>query len=282
MVSPFFAQPPGAVKPKYLSSHFGLLTKRFGYLVWQIVVPFRFQPESIAAFPESDKSNKTAEATVKQCQWIFDQAEQRRNQLEQKAQSTFGLMIFLVPLLSSAFVFVAGKAALGHLRTIAIVLVSAAALFVLLGFISAIRAVGVKTSETLSLDSVLQKNGVFRPYEESFHAKGLLYCASMNTAMNDHLAQFVRGAHSMTAIAVLLLLLAAIPTSIAAVNSSSEPTTTKVLGPVEVFSKGAFLQADPGTCKESTKTDERINMLEKKIEALAPHRAHRAASKTHQ
>lgn len=271
MVSPLFAQPPEAVKPKSLWSHFRLLSKRFGYLVWQILVPFRFQPESIAPFPESDKSIKTTEATVKQCQWIFDQAEQRRNQLEQKAQSTFGLMIFLVPLLSSAFVFVAGKATLGNLRTIAIVLVGAAALFVLLGFISAIRAVGVKTSETLSLGSVLHDDGLFRAYEESFHAKGLLYCASMNTAMNDHLAQFVRGAHSMTAIAVLLLLVAAIPTSLAAVKSSSEPTTTKISGPVEVFSKGSFLHGDSGPCNEPSKTDERIQMLEKKVEALAPH-----------
>jgi hypothetical protein len=117
-------------------------------------------------------------------------------------------MLFLVPLLSSAFVFVVSKTTMGHLRTVTIALVGAAALFVLLGFISAIRAVAVKTSETLSLTSVLLDNGQFRAYDEAFHAKRLLYCASMNTAMNDHIAQFVRGVHSMTSTAVLLLILA--------------------------------------------------------------------------
>jgi hypothetical protein len=94
------------------------------------------------------------------------------------------------------------------------VLVGLSAVCLLLGFISAIRAVGVKENQTLFLDSVLTEDGQFRKYSEAFRARGLLYCASMNTAMNDHIAQFVKGAHILTAIAVLVLLAAAIPTSL--------------------------------------------------------------------
>ena len=272
MPSAFFAQPPQAVTLRLLSVHLWLLVRRFGYLVWQIVVPFRFQPESIAAFPDTDPSIKITDATVKQCQWIFDQAEQRKNQLEQKAQSTFSLMVFLVPLLSSAFVFAASKATMGNTKVIVIVLVCTAAVFVLLGFVSAIRAVGVKTSETLSLGSVLQDDGNFRSYDESFHAKGLLRCASMNTAMNDHLAQFVRGAHAMTAIAILLLMVAAIPTSIATVKSSSEPATTKISGSVEVHPKEPSQHVRQCACEGTENSESRIRALEKKLRDLDLHR----------
>jgi len=41
----------------------------------------------------------------------------------------------------------------------------------------------------------------------------LLYCAAMNEAMNDHIAQFVKGTHILTAAAVIALVVAAIPTS---------------------------------------------------------------------
>jgi hypothetical protein len=102
--SPFLAKPPKAIEAKSLPEHLKLFGKRFGFLVWQIAVPFKFEPEPIDPFPELNPPDKVAEATVKQCQWIFDQSEQRRNQLEQKAQATFNLMLFLVPLLASTFV----------------------------------------------------------------------------------------------------------------------------------------------------------------------------------
>ena len=36
-----------------------------------------------------------------------------------------------------------------------------------------------------------------------FHAKGLLHCATMNAAVNDHIAQFVKGAYTLLAVAVI-------------------------------------------------------------------------------
>jgi hypothetical protein len=267
MPNRFFANPPKAIGSHSLVGHLKLFVQRFGYLVWQIVVPFEFEPEPIDPFPESDGAAKVGETTVKQCQWIFDQSEQRRSQLEQKAQATFNIMLFLVPLLASAFVFVVGKTTLGYLRPLTIVLVCGAAFFVILGFVSAIRAVGVKTSQTLSLTSVLSDDGQFRPYSEDFQAKGLLYCASMNTAMNDHLAQFVRGAHSMTATAVFLLILAAFPTSLAAMRQGVEPTRTKIVGPVEIAPKTSPpIDQDP--CYDKANMSTRIEALEKEVASI--------------
>jgi hypothetical protein len=145
-------------------------------------------------------------------------------------------------------------------------LVSLSGLFILLGFIAAIRAVSVKSQQVLSLDAVIHPNGKLRAYSESFHAKGLLTCASMNTAINDHLAQFVRGAHSMTAIAVLLLILAAVPTSITAVTGSPEVTRTSIVGSIQV----AAPTPRPVTSgqDEIAKLNARVRSLEQQLIAL--------------
>lgn len=237
----FRAQPPRPVPASGLTKHLLLFVKSFAYFLWQIVIPFHTQPEPIADFPDSAVDGGVNESTVKECQWIFDQTEQRRNSLEQKAQSTFGLMVFLVPLITSAFLYILSKSVPGKLRATVLVLLLIAGVFLLLGFVSALRAVGVKASQTLTAGAVLKENGTFRRYEAAFHAKGLLYCASMNTATNDHLAQFVRGAHAMTGTAILIVLLACIPESKAALQTTrnhQDPTEVKVTGPVEVLSKG--------------------------------------------
>jgi hypothetical protein len=103
-----------------------------------------------------------------------------------------------------------------------------------LAFISAVRAVAVKGGETLFLDSVIHESGQFRKYNEGFHARGLLYCASMNTAMNDHIAQFVKGAHILSAASVLLLLAAAIPSGAVFLRLPASPTQTQIVGPVSL------------------------------------------------
>ncbi|MBS1822254.1 MAG: hypothetical protein JST61_09805 [Acidobacteria bacterium] len=264
--SKFFAQPPSHIGLKKLWAHFVLFVKRFGYLLWQILMPFEVQPRDIADFPDSPSDANVGDSLVKECQWIFDQAEQRRNALEQKAQSTFSLMVFLVPLLTSAFLYIISKTASGTTRWTVLCLVCAAGCFLLLGFISAIRAVGVKTNQTLSLDAVLEDDGSFKTYKEAVHAKGLLHCASMNTAMNDHLAQFVRGAHAMTATALLLLLAASVPEALATMRPAPDTATqVKVIAPVEVFTR-----APSGTSTSSPDSQEqlRIKAIEARVAAL--------------
>ena len=259
----FFAEPPKAVGWRSSPGHLFHLVKGIAIQVWQVFVPFEAEPETIPDFPETTQGINNGEATVKQCQWIFDQAEQRRNQLEQKAQSTFSLMVFLVPILSSVFIYVVSKAKTGFFREIVISLIFVAGLFVLLGFISAIRAIGVKSNQTLSLDLVIDSNGAFLPYDELRQAKGLLYCASINTAKNDHLAQFVRGTHSMTAIAVLFVILAAIPTSFTVATQTDDIARTTVVGTVVV--SPASSQSNQVTQDENAKLSERIRVLESRV-----------------
>ena len=232
----FIAEPPLPVHRGSLGKHLRQMLLRFWFIVWQIVVPFNSRPEEIDSLPEP--TVEVTEAHVEQCQWIFDQAAARRVHLEQKAQSTFGLMVFLVPLLASLFVFIISRATTSGtaIRTVAIVLLVISAVLLLLGFISAVRAVAVKAIETLFLRSVIDEAGQFRKYSKAFHARGLLYCAAMNEAMNDHIAQFVKGAHILTAAAVVTLVIAAVPTSVVLSSLPSSPTQTKIVGPVEVSS----------------------------------------------
>src|ERR1017187_4475663 len=102
----FIAEPP---LPVQLGS-FGRVMKyvrqmfhNICLIMWQVLLPFKARPEEIDPFPEL--TTEVTKSQLEQCQWIFDQAAERRDHLEQKAQSTFGLMVFLVPLIASLSVF---------------------------------------------------------------------------------------------------------------------------------------------------------------------------------
>jgi len=231
--SPFIADPPLPISRTSLK-HLRHLAASFWWILWQVLTPFRSRPEAINDLPEP--AVKVTEAQVKQCQWVFDQAAARRVLLEQKAQSTFGLMLFLVPLLASLFVFVISKSPAAHraLRLFTVELLGLSAILLFLGFIAAVRDISVKAHETLYLHSIIDGAGQFREYNEGFHARGLLYCAAMNEAMNDHIAQFVKGAHVLTAAAVIAVVLAAVPTGFAFSGIPTSPAEMKIVGPVNV------------------------------------------------
>ena len=272
----FIAAPPAPIERNSLGKHFRQMLVRIRLIIWQILVPFNPRPEEIESLPEP--TIDVADAHVKHCQWIFDQAAARRVQLEQKAQSTFSLMVFLVPVLASLFVFISSRATPSGtaIRTLAIVLLVLSAVILLLGFISAVRAVAVKTIETLFLSSVVDGAGQFREYSKAFHARGLLYCAAMNEAMNDHIAQFVKGAHILTAGAVITLVLAAVPTIVALSNLPSSPTETKIVGPVEVSSAElkavrddvVNLKKEVGDLSKSKGAEDRFKRLEEKLATI--------------
>lgn len=273
MTSQFFAKPPRPIAWRSIPNYVWRSGHRIGIIIWQILVPFHSSPEDIPALP--DPTGEVTDSQVEQCQWIFDQADARRDHLEQKAQATFGLMVFLVPLIASLFVFVIGKGIASSKFTLAFLLVSA--LLLILGFISAVRAVAVKESQTLFLDAVIDKEGQLKPANASDRARGLLYCASMNTAMNDHIAQFVKGAHIFTGAAVFALLFAAIPMTVAFSRiPASSPVQTKIVGTVDVSSADlTSLRADVAALKKDveklsivTPTQEQFKLLEEKVQRL--------------
>lgn len=236
MSFPYIAEPPQPIKRRELANHIRQVLVRLRFIVWQILVPFRSSPEEIPAIPES--KNEIDPEQLEQSHWLFDQAEERRVHLEQKAQSTFGLMTFLVPLLASLLVFLISKTAgvSAVSRFFVLTLLTLAAVLLLLGFISAVRAVSVKTIHSLYVQSVVNDTGEVRKFDKPFRLRGLLWCAAMNEAMNDHLAQFVKGAHLLTAGAVILVTIAAVPAAIMLNNLPAGPTATKIVGTVDVAS----------------------------------------------
>lgn len=243
----FIANPPLPIKIGFLAKHLGDTLVSLWEIVWQILVPFESSPENVEDLPDPKVGIVIDESQVKQSQWIFDQAEKRRSHLEQKAQSSFGLMVFLVPLLGSVFAFIINKTTAGEgvLHSVIIALLALSSILLLLGFVSAVRAVSVKKMETLFVRSVVDDEGQFRPYEKHFHARGLLYCAAMNEAMNDHIAQFVKGAHILTAWSVITLVVTTIPTGLVLFALPSTSAESKIVGSVETKIVGSVDVTSP-------------------------------------
>jgi hypothetical protein len=91
----------------------------------------------------------------------------------------------------------------------------------------------------------------------------------MNEAMNDHLAQFVKGAHLMTAGAVILVTVAAVPAAIMLNNLPTGPTVTKIVGTVDVASgELTRLRAELTTIRRDLTALERSSVSPKEIVAV--------------
>jgi hypothetical protein len=59
----------------------------------------------------------------------------------------------------------------------------------------------------------------------------------MNQAINDHRAQFVKGAQLFTAVAVVGLVITAIPAGLILSRTPSSPSETKIVGAVDISSE---------------------------------------------
>jgi hypothetical protein len=272
----FIAAPPQPIPRGTLRKHIWRMICSLGYIVWQIVVPFKSRPEDISEFPEPP--GDVTEEQVEQSKWIFAQSKERRDHLEQKAQSTFGLMLFLVPLLTSLFVFIISKSSTPGIaiHPVIIILLILSSVFLLLGFVSAVRAISVKAIETLYLYAVIDNDGKFLEYNKSNHARGLLYCAAMNEAMNDHLAQFVKGAHYLSVAAVFSLIIAAIPICFVLSGLHASPVETRIVGQIDISSSRITgiqddvtkLKADIKTLANSKPTENDFKLLQEKVKKL--------------
>ena len=175
-------------------------------MVIQPLTPY----EPIPSQPEKDipePSTEIPKSQLAQCQAIFEETQVRREHIEGKAQWTFAAIAILIPFHASASLFLILELPLEKgIGTILFVLLLFAALFLILSFLSAARALSVQPRQSLFIGAIIQDDGTFRKYRRHFHARGLLYCASTNTAMNDHIAQFVKGAHVLMVFAAMLLI----------------------------------------------------------------------------
>lgn len=229
---------PGPAWPRSVR-HFGqaLATAvvKFAYILFQPFIPYDSRPgEPESSLPEN--AGDPAEEQLVQCQAILDQSEARRAHIEQKAQWAFTVIAFLMPSLASVLVFLIRDPALQATnRTPSLVLLSVSAGFLLLSFVSAARALAIRGSEILHLGAVVEgENGGFRNYDKAFHAQGLLYCATMNTATNDHIAQFVKGAHVLMAFAVVTFASGAVATGLQLTARPAPPIRAEVTGTISL------------------------------------------------
>lgn len=280
MTNPFTAKPPLPVWKrgglvKYIKDVFIGSVR----ILCQVFVPYGSRPEEPRELPDSARQPEDGQLGL--CQAIFDQSEERRLHLEQKAQAMFSLIIFLVPLLGSIFVFIYKESLPSTVsRDVAIGFLLVSAGLLVLAFVSVMRAVSVKARDALFLEAVIDKNtGEFRQYDKAFHAQGLLYCASVNTAMNDHIAQFVKGGQILTGAAAIVMLAASIPAGKAFSDLSPSPTKTEIVGAVKVSSPEladiqgdisrllATLESLPGS-EERGATDARIGRVEDGLRLL--------------
>jgi hypothetical protein len=209
----FIAIPPAPAWPTLNSGRtFAIKVARY---FWQPLVPFDAAATPPAEFPTESVEKEDEEDCVKFCQAIFDAAEERRGQLEQKAQWTFTAIGLIAPSLASIFVFALNDPTFTRVeRAFPIIFLSLSAILMLLSYVSAARALWVRGREVLYLGAVIDlESGAFKPYSAAERARGFLYCASMNTAYNDHVAQFVRGAQVLAAVSIILFSAGAVSTT---------------------------------------------------------------------
>lgn len=201
------------------------------------ITPFNLRPEEPTDLPQNPSVIPT-EDHLKQCQSIFDDCEARRARIEQKAQWAFAVVAFLVPLLASVFVFIFRTTRMERAGLIvALAFLGSSASLLLLSFLSAARALSIRPTEVLYFDGVIDTStGDFRPYDITRRAQGLLYCASINSAMNDHMAQLVKGAHLFAAFAVVAFSIGVIPAGLDLMGHAAAPSQTTIVGAVNVKS----------------------------------------------
>ena len=231
----YVAQPPARIAlfskdgARALWSYMKLL----GLIIVQPVLPFRPAPGLPANPPEPSKG--VDDKQLAQCVKIAEREETTRKYLEEKARSTFGMTSFVAPLLFAVLIFLLGRTSSSVWNVWGFLFGSLALALLILSFLSVLRAQAVQERQELFLQSIIdQDKKDFRIYDAGFYARGLLWCASVNTAMNAHIAQFVRGAQILTGLTAITTVLAAIPAAFLFSNPVTPVSKTEVVGSVAV------------------------------------------------
>ena len=231
----YIAQPPGRIpifSKEGAKSLWGYM-KLLGFIVVQPLLPFR--PAPTAPLDPPEPSMEVDEKQLAQCVKIAEREEATRKYLEEKARSTFGMTSFVAPLLFAVLIFLLGRTGNSAWNIWAFAFGGLALLLLILSFLSVLRAQAVQERQELFLQSVIdEKRKDFRKYDAGFYARGLLWCASVNTAMNGLIAQFVRGAQILTGLTAIATVLAAIPAAFLFSIPSATIAKTEVVGTVTV------------------------------------------------
>jgi hypothetical protein len=201
-------------------------------MLWVPFVPFNPTPEPILVPPEPE--DDVHPDMLAQCEKIYERTEATRKFVEEKARATFTILAFLAPLIGASFVFLlsqADQASVAYEVAKWLIIGSGALTFI--AFISIVRATAVKSHMDMLLNTVIDEpNKKFKKYNPKDYVRGLLYCASWNGGLNAHVAQFVRGAHVLISLSVVLSFIAAVPLATAYADASSKQASEAKQNPV--------------------------------------------------
>lgn len=185
----------------------------------------------------SDATGQLTEEQLDLCKRIYDEEEKRHERLEQKATILLSVVALVVPLLVSGAYFIATKEGFNPIAKVGgLVFTCFAGILLLVSFISLLRALAIKPRINLSVYSLFNTypEGVKR-YNPDFYGRGLLYCSSVNGALNNLLADFVRAAQVFLVVAVFLEASCSIPLILTLTPSDS---IQEVKGKVTIESAG--------------------------------------------
>ncbi|CAM3335802.1 hypothetical protein [Thalassospira profundimaris] len=181
------------------------------YLFAHTVKPYEKLPNVVGDLPMTHKV--PSDEQLQHCREMFNEEERRREFLEEKAQKSFNVSIFILTILSSVFVLFAKEySGPVWIKNISFSVYSVCFICIVFSFLSSMRAVSVKASLCLGKDAVLDKSThEFLTYNKLMYGQGLIYCASVNQKINNHLTDFVRATQIFSAIAMVFTFIASSP-----------------------------------------------------------------------
>lgn len=253
--SRYFAKRPGPRR-------FSLETlKQSGRTVWHLFrhtfASYDPNPPELTALTSDNPKGSIQKEQVELCRLVYDTEEHRHEKLEEKSTATFSLLAAITPFIVSAVVYMATSSAFAAgERRFALVIFALSFVSLLIAFLASVRATGIRAVTSLHIHSVIDpKTDFIKPFNPDYFGRGLLWCASVNSAVNDHIADFVRAAQVFLVFSVILLVFAAAPVLVI-LKPTAKPQ--EIRGTVQVQS--AALQEISGSI---SKTSDALTQLEK-------------------
>ena len=181
-------------------------------------------------------------------------------------------MAVLTPFIVSAAVYMASSSGFGvRERGFALVVCALSFLSLLIAFTASVRATGIRARPSLYIHSVIgPETDVIKEFSPDYFGRGLLWCASVNSAVNDHIADFVRAAQMFLVFSVMFLVFGAVPL-VFVLHPDSEPQDIKKALQVESAALQQISVSISRAAEASTQLEKdraRIEKMEADLSAL--------------
>jgi hypothetical protein len=268
--SRYFAKRPGR-RPLSLKTF-----KRLGAIFWhlfcQTLSSYDSSLPEVPALTRDDPKGCIQKEQVELCRLVYDTEEHRREKLEEKSTAALSLVAVLTPFIVSAAVYMASSSGFGFReRGFALVAYALSFLSLLVAFIASVRANGIRERPSLHIHSVIgPETGVIKEFSPDYFGRGLLWCASVNSAVNDHIADFVRAAQMFLVFSVMFLVFGAVPL-VFVLHPDSEPQDIKKAVQVESAALQQISVSISKAAEASTQLEKdraRIEKMEADLSAL--------------